>query len=199
MKNGEREFWQRLMQAINPAWDIALNREGDRALNISDQTARVYVVDTSNLWTLMGATSPQEVHRVDMEVRAAQAEGLNALNVAPFAVKEGSDKSVKPGTKQAEELVALALAAITQSQLYPVVLEKTGSAAGHWVYIIYRLKNGDILGRQGFTAGANEALAPDLLLGFVRHLVETDTSSRGKVGDLLAKGGGADLSPALVS
>ncbi len=196
----ERRFWEDLAAAVNPGWDFSLSDDvvpGEGLL--STYRVYIYTVDTSTVWTMEGATTEQGMERAHatLSLRKEAIPGL--LSAAGEQVLACGQDSAARASKPAQQAVTLALLALTETQTYVAAKQTTGSLEGHWLYLVYRLKDGAALSRPAFIRSKRTGfLAPDALLHLVRQVVAMDTAQTiGTVTTQIALGGGAVIDPLL--
>jgi hypothetical protein len=165
-------------------------------MQLADQTVRLYLVDTSNLWTLAGAA--READAVAARNHATSTAGASAQLLAGIGAVLGdcSDRNLGPQCARAQQAASLALLAMSCTSTFSQVKRVTGDYAGHWFYILYRLNDGETVTRPAFIgAKAHGLLASERMIGAVRQIVATDMAldDETTVGRELRRGGGVRL------
>jgi hypothetical protein len=195
--NNEQKFWRTLLEASNPGWKLHVP-EGDQLEGLADYDVAIYVVDTSTGWTTAGMLKAAEFGRV------AQAVGQAAKSMRKIGggITAGIWKilgtSPQPGANspEAHEALVSACADMSLTKTFLVVQQQTGGFAGHWVYLVYRLKSGQRIGRPVYFGRSSPGLMDrgDLEFGIAKIIaLDTDPASPASVARDLRAGGGAVL------
>ncbi|WOB11235.1 hypothetical protein [Piscinibacter gummiphilus] len=197
MKGHEKRFWERLLTDVNPGWSITV--EGSGAAPLSDQKVCVYVVDSSNLWMQAGATTAAGMAngaRILDQDKELSEMAIAAAGSSTVAASEATNKGAPSA-----EVSMLALMALTRMRTYEVVKAQFGDVEGHWLYMVYRMKDGSYISRPGFLRPPSPELGflpVEAVLSAARHLVALDHQNAfSEVGKKLRGCGGAYISAAL--
>lgn len=149
----ERAFWENLASSINPDWTLRLGTEfqpGDGSLGL-DYNAFVYLIDTSTMWVAAGALKHTEILRAKAQLDASGIPHGASADAASAAVLQLGRDGAPPDHPDVKLAVTAGVCAISQTQSYAAALAQTGSPAGHWIWLVYKLKNnGESLGRTLF-------------------------------------------------
>lgn len=88
--------------------------------------------------------------------------------------------------------------ALADTKTFDVVQKRTGGVAGHWIYLVYTLRNGVLLGQPMYASVTEKKfMDPDDLDGMVQLAISADTTNPNTVvGSQIATSGGAMLSEA---
>ena len=193
--HAEKSFWQGVISGLNPHWSMELGRNwSPEQGSISGNDFRIYAVDVESGWLGCAAMPQSEVVRL---IHKSPESGITqdiARNAAAQLVSEAGRSGIKPGAAEYETTMLMAVLAMTKSRTFELGLQQGGgSMAGHWIYVVYRSRTGEFIGRPAMM-GTSEGglLVPAKLMGFVRQIIRTDTSSpESSVGKMLASMGGA--------
>ncbi|MRD49690.1 hypothetical protein GHT07_20665 [Caenimonas koreensis DSM 17982] len=194
--SGEHRMWRELMQRANPGWSFSVGRHAQLGQGALSLDTFVYLVDVATAWSVAGGLAESEFRRLLRALEAAPAMAASARDGAN-GIREAADANLARDTEEAEGLIVTALAALTQTQTFVRAREaQQGRLTGHWLYLVYRLRDGSVLGRPGFaTQGMPGLLSPERLHGLVVQTVAVDTGASGptSVGRMIAAGGGAPV------
>lgn len=200
----ETKFWERVLSAANPDWGLGFVDgfdSGER--KVSDQTVRIYVVDTSNLWVLAAGTSEAEARKAFDFTRANPQEREAINGSVGRLLADLSDRSADRSSKDAVDGIRCALLAITSTETFAVAKSLTGGYAGHWAYLLYRLNDGEVIARPAYVSkdAGTALMAFDDLVQMTAHVVALDLRSADGTGisRQAAQGGGARLHPSVGS
>lgn len=191
---GENQFWKGVISGLNPHWSVELGRSWTASNgSISGNEFRIYAVDVETGWVGCAAMPQSEVVRM---IHKAPESGITqemARDAAAQLVSEAGRSEMKPGADGYETAMMMAVLGITKTRTFALGLQQGGgSMAGHWIYVVYRSRSGEFIGRPAMMQTADAGLLnPAKLMGFVRQIIRTDTSSpESSVGKMLAGMGG---------
>lgn len=191
----EKSFWQGVISGLNPHWSMELGRNwSPEQGSISGNDFRIYAVDVETGWLGCAAMPQSEVVRLIHKSPESGVTHEMARNAAAQLVSEAGRAGIKPGAEEYETTMLMAVLAITKTRTFDLGLEKGGgSMAGHWIYVVYRSRNGEFIGRPAMMQTADPGLLiPEKLMAFVRLIVSADTSNtESSVGRMLSSMGGA--------
>lgn len=200
MKTNEKRFWERLLTDVNPGWAITIN-EGGGGAPFSNQKVCVYVVDSSNLWMRAGATTTAEM--LDGARRLDRDKELADMAIAAAGSSTVAASSGQTDASLCAEVPRLALMALTRMRTYKIVQEQFGDVAGHWLYLVYRMKDGSFISRPAFLrppAAGGGFLPLEAVVSATQQLVALDHKSvSSEVGRKIRACGGAYVYGALLS
>lgn len=195
--NAERKFWETVLAAANPSWNV----QADPSLlpgTYSQHDVRVYVVDATSGWMSAGCVSTQEMARVATFVSARDEERGRIAAEAPGFIHDRASRKPQPTAAEVEQVISMALCVLTQTQTFSRVQEMQGKLAGHWLYLVYRLRDESIMGRPVFVGAAPTAgfLGTDAINQSVNHVLRADHASNQGVAQMVRQGGGQVLAEA---
>ncbi len=192
----ERAFWEAFANDLSPSWDIKLADEFDPdKMNLQSHDVFAYVVDTRSGSLAGGGTTQAQMISI-----CAQVNALSDTQKSQVLSAVGSMIIEIPRTAQSARgphvvlCIKAALAALVQTRVYQIVLEK-GELAGHWIYLVYQTKSSELIGRPAFFRYAAPGFAPrDVLENMIRQIVAQDTRSpQSSVYQEIAAAGGLAL------
>lgn len=194
--NNEKAFREKLLGTMNPDWIAA--RHDDPGALTSQYTVRLYCVDTSTGWLASGAVSESNFKALRANMSAETKR--TATGMAVFASNEAS-KAMAPAdakaTIQAIEGVAIYMSA---TRTYDIVQGQKGDLKGHWIALVYGLRNGARISRPIYFS---EPTVPGVfmphqdLLNLVRRTIDSDLANpNSMVSQEAMRGGGVVFHPA---
>jgi hypothetical protein len=191
---GERSFWEETYKALSQGLWIS-HSDGAGGHAMADRDLYMYLVDAKQGWIKAGAYT-----RADMEVARGVAgqpkwpetmPPLVAELVATAAAQQADD--TEPIVLQA---LGLGMAAAAASWSYDSVLRNRGDTAGHWFFIVYTAKNGEMAWNTAFAGCEGPGfLAPPEMATFLRQVIGANLSPEMEVGAAMVRGGGVELAP----
>lgn len=193
--NNESKFFREILETMNPGWRLKLhNNEGSCPGSYSDLTVRAYIVDTSSEWILSSAMSEANLQMLVKDIPTDCGLGKEAVggfsNLAEFC----SDRNITAESDDAAHASTVAMLTMTTTATYKRVKETTGSYAGHWFYIMYRLKNSSVITRPVYFNNHRQGLmGPEEIKSVVRDVVRKDLGQQTSIGVTIQKGGGCRL------
>lgn len=194
----ERGFWRDVAEAVNPGWQIGI---GDSHTHAASTTLHlfVYAFDTSNLWLGAAALEGAQAKVSVTEGLTRPASRDQVMDAAANAIIEAADANAVATDRITHIAVKLTWHAIGRTRTYTQVEAQNPTLRGHWIYALYRLKDGAHIARPFFTRQATPGLMDTAkLIGLVRQVVAMDLASpNSAVGSEIAKGGGPILAAQL--
>jgi hypothetical protein len=162
----------------------------------------VYAFDTGAGWLASGGMSSGEVQRAAAATNAAPLEIRSAApNAAAHCISDAADAGSSYDSQRAREALSFTLIAITQTQTFAAAHETRAPGRRlHWVYVVYRMRDGSRVGRPACVGAQQEGLFdPEGLADLITRIVAADTApgSSSSVSQLLRRYGGAVLEKAL--
>jgi hypothetical protein len=201
--SNEHAFWDDLATRMNPGWTISVGKDfnpGDGALGAAYDTF-VYMIDTSTLWISAGATKNSEVLRAKQQLAQSRLPPGAAADAAGLSILECGKQSTPADHADAARAITAAVCAVTETQTYQQALARTGSPAGHWIWLVYKLKNdGTPLGRPLYAKDDSRHgfMTMDQLKDVIAAALSNDIANPdSSVGAKVRAGGGVDLHPEL--
>lgn len=194
--NAESKMWLDQLQAITPQWKLSLGQHFQPGAGLLATDAYVYVIDTSTNWMAGAALATSEMRRMRATLDANPSMREAALNGCTAAVLAAGDRGLNPGTADGEACLVSAIAALALTRSWDLVLNKQNSLAGHWFYVVYRLRGGPGgIGRPGFVSWSEPGFLPQERIDqLVAQMLHADADRNSNVGRMLAADGGAQLS-----
>ncbi len=197
MRN-EQTFWKKTAEALHPGWSVSIDERTLAATGgISSHDSFVYAVDLTSGWLGATALSSMEMMRAASNVKNEPGGGDTVRSGAPGTVATRGKKMPDAGSPEALEALAAAVLGVTQSSVFDKVNAATGGdVRGHWFYIVYGLRNGDLLGRALFVGNERKAfLSQSDVRDVARKIWNIDSNPATNVGRSIAEGGGAIFAP----
>jgi hypothetical protein len=151
MNDAESRFWTDLAQQLNPGWTIGMGSDGALiGTMLATHDTCLYLVDTSTPWIAAGSTTSAELLRLKRELAKAKLAPGTVPGAAGAAILECGKRQLRTDHPDAVMAFTAAAGAVTEAATWTAVMDRMGSPAGHWTWLVYRLKNGDPLGRPLF-------------------------------------------------
>lgn len=194
----EYQFWNDTMQSLNPGWCVSIDpRFPAGGGRLASYDAFVYVVDTSTGWLAAGALSSCEMLRAAAHAAASTDMPTLVRTGAAGMIANLGEGRPEAGSQAAQQAVMMGVVVVTQSSVFEKVLAAcNGQPSGHWFYLVYRLRNGDLLGRAVYGRQAAQALvSQDRCRLTVLQAIQLDRNPASNVGRSIAEGGGLVLAP----
>ena len=186
MNNNEARFWRdTVLTQLHPGWTLAL---GDNArsgsIDLANSTAAIYLVDTSSNWRLAGLTRPADMLALEEQIRAGKIPVDRIMSAAGWAVAENAgqllSQTEQEAARDAEYAVKVTVGALVQTQCYELAKQSQSGLSGHWLYLVYRMRDGSVIGRPAMLPmkpSPFPLLRPEALEGCVRHILQADASA----------------------
>jgi hypothetical protein len=190
MKN-ERNFWTSLMEQANPGWTLHIasdSRPG--AIGLGELDAYLYAIDTSTGWTAAAAFRSENMRRG----RQGGAAKRDWQSIASAKIIECGSQSRPPDAPETETALKAAGLALAQTRTYEVVAAD-GKLSGHWLYFVYRARNGQAISRPAFLRNQRNGFIPPSELAELRRTIVAQDTRGGSshVASEIARAGGAIL------
>ena len=159
---------------------------------------RIYLLDTLTLWNVHAHMSEAESLAVieSLKSQYGAIEGIAELR-AVADTSAASDAKVKAQDELSQVAFASVLYGLTTTETYDQALKRHGSIEGHWLYLLYRMTDGNIIGRPGFARSPTSGYLPprDLKQVLISTLKQDLASSVSKIGATIERHGGLNLAP----
>ncbi len=198
MMKHEHRFFESCAAALSPDWCVKLNDKlTPGAINLASYTARLYLVDTLNGWTIGGAFAPSDFGLAAKSAKEAGFDREAVANAAGNLLAELS-QSVEQDSARVDQCLQLVAAALTSTKCFQAVTEQGRGLAGHWVYLAYHGRDKTVTCRPVYlNADTPGFIQTDALMALLRQVVKQDTCAPGgAVARMLRRAGGAILAPA---
>ncbi len=193
--SAEKKFWADIIGSMSPGWDVAVTALGSDTPHVSKQTTFIYVIDTHSGWVAAGSMAPEHFKKIHDDLRK-DLEYQNAVksSAAPIILKNSQSHPDKSSQAHMECVLA-ASCALTLTATYDRVAP-TG-LSGHWLYIVYKLKSGNSMGRPVYFNNVNNASVgfcdSDVLESVIMSALKNDLQGPSQVNNQVNSGGGALL------
>jgi len=193
---GEQRFWEGVMNTANPGWQTKLTPGWGDLNSLSDLSVFSYIVDTSNGWTVMGAVTAQNFKDAQAQYEQIEKRQLKAyMDRIHNTMLAASDASAQPRTELAMNACVLSLVSLCDTSTFKLARQCSSSVEGHWISVLYRLKDGACLRRPAFSYpdGTSKPLEPAALYQVLRQIIKADSDPTSKVGQHILSAGGAAI------
>lgn len=197
MGTGEDRFWQEVGNQLNPGWQIHLGPGGVQ-VPLASQDTFLYLLDTATMWITGGATLSSEMLRARRELQKLKMTPAQVAGLAAEPILECSQTQLTGDHPKVRLAMTAAVCSITATGTWSAVMDRIGSPAGHWIWMVYRLQDGESLGRPVFSQGPRVFMQePDLHRALRTALASDLGNPNSSVSQMVRKGGGAVLHPTL--
>lgn len=201
MHNGERGFWADIVAAANPGWTVQLDPGwGQDGALFSGLNVFLYVFDTSTGWKAACATSQQDMMRARRDLEASGSRRNAIKDACGSAICDAADQGTTAVDLMAKQALMLSMVNMTDTRTFALVAEKLGTITGHWLTILYRLKDGTSLTRPAYTEGRaiSGLMSPEHLTKWVKEIVAIDTANKASsVYQIMQSAGGPKMLDAI--
>lgn len=199
MTAGESIFWQQVASQLNPGWQIHLGPDGGQ-VSLAAQDTFLYLFDTSTMWLAAGATQSSEMLRARRDLHRMKLDPAVVAGLAGDAVRECGAANLAGDHRHVQQAMTAAVCSITATATWSTVMDRIGSPAGHWIWIAYRLHNGETLGRPVYGQVGRAFLQEADVHRSVRTALASDIGNpRSAVNQQVKAGGGAVLHPTVAA
>ncbi len=196
MPDAENKFWTDVAHQLNPGWNISAGHDADAARTmLASHDTCVYVVDTSTWWITAGSTSSSELLRAKRQLGQAKLKTGVVAGAAGMAILECGAKQLLPDHADSQLALTAAICAVTDSGTWTAVMDRMGNPAGHWIWLVYKLKTGEPLGRPLFAHNEKRGFMPmaDLKESIGAALANDISNAASSVSKQIRAGGGAQF------
>lgn len=200
MKSNESKFWEQIAAQGNPGWKMAIGPSMEAGeISLSGCDTYLYVVDTKTGWTSAGATQGECLHRAKRTypevMKLTQMTAAALASAAAGMIIHAARTGAAPDSEESIRAINGVAYALVDTKTFDVVQQRTGGVAGHWIYLVYTLRNGDLIGRPMYAMDVTtKFLDPGKLNDIVQQVIAADTGNPASVvGSQLASAGGAVL------
>lgn len=199
MTQGESLFWQQVADQLNPGWQIHFDA-GSAPVSLAAQDAFLYLFDTSTMWLAAGATQTSEMLRARRDLQRLKLDPAGVAGLAGDAVLHCGAANLSGDHEKVRQAMTAAVCSITATATWSTVMDRIGTPAGHWIWIAYRLKNGETLGRPVYGQAPRAFMQESALHRLIRTALASDLGNpRSAVHRQIAAGGGAVLHPTVAA
>lgn len=199
MAPGESLFWQQVSDQLNPGWQLH-HSAGGAPVSLAAQDAFLYLLDTSTMWLAAGATQSSEMLRARRDLQRLKLDPAVVAGLAGEAVLHCGAANLPGDHERVRQAMTAAVCSITATATWSTVMDRIGTPAGHWIWVIYRLKDGGALGRPVYGQAPRAFLEESTLHRLVRTALANDLgNSTSAVHRQVAAGGGAVLHPTVAA
>ncbi len=196
MPDAENKFWTDVAHQLNPGWSISTGHDAEAARTmLASHDTCVYVVDTSMWWITAGSTSSSELLRAKRQLGQAKLKSGVVAGAAGMAILDCGSKQLPPDHVDSQLALTAAICAVTDSGTWTAVMDRMGSPAGHWIWLVYKLKSGEPLGRPLFAHNEKRGFMPmDNLKESIGAALANDIANAGSsVSRQVRAGGGVQF------
>lgn len=197
MTNHEQAFWNSLASSLASSWDIkmAFQRNGAPTFSTSEVDQFIYAVDVETGWRRAAGLSGEQVRLMEGIVRRMPEQIQRSVqSAAASAIVQAADPGA-PIEDLAEQIKAvLAAFTLTNTFLQLQARFRPGSSV-HMIYMIYKCRDGHLIGRPVGAIGAGTGLmSTSDLDSYVAQAVQADTTAgTSSVQQMLQAHGGPKL------
>ncbi len=197
--NNESRFWRdTILSKLHPGWQLELGSQSvPGSIDLAQHTAAIYLVDTSSDWRLAGTTRTSDMLEISEEINSGAIDGARVMNAAGSCVLAAGERRLDVNTDrlEIEYAVKLAVGALVQTQCYQLAKDTPTGLNGHWLYLVYRMRDGSAIARPAMLTARSTPFAlldPEVLEGFVARIIQADTTTAAStIGRQLRASGGA--------
>ena len=196
MKDAEKQFWSEVAQQLNPGWTIGMGNDGAQVgTMLATHDTCLYLVDTSTLWISAGSTTSAELLRAKRDLAKSKLKPGTVAGAAGMAILECGKRQVPMDHPDAHMALTAAACAVTEAATWTAVMDRMGSPAGHWIWLVYRLRSGEPLGRPLFGHNDKRGFMPlENLKQSIGAALNNDIANPGSsVSRQIKVGGGVQL------
>jgi hypothetical protein len=188
----EKIFFEKLAGAISPGWTVSLSSQAVQpgTMGLGCAEVRLYLVDTSNGWTVAGSMAEEGFDQAREAVLSAGLDTTDLLDAAGQAIADMSRRQAKADDEELHRVFCLVAAALTGTQTFQAVPKH--KRHGHWLYLAYRGYDASTVCRPLFF-GDSEAgfCSPEVLTQVARQVIAHDLREGTMVSKALRRAGGA--------
>jgi hypothetical protein len=197
MLTGENKFWLDVARQVSPGWSMKAGQHADQAREaLGSHDTFMYVVDASTGWIAAGSTLSSEMFRARREIQKAKL-GAAVQDAAGMSILSCGERSLDADHADTQLALVGAICAATQTVTWETTIDRLGSPAGHWFWLVYKLRSGDPLGRPLFAQDQRRGFTPmENVRSAVCSALANDLGNPASaVFRKIADGGGTTLSP----
>ena len=193
--NNENKFWADIAAQLNPDWNLSPGRHLPTGSAVrAGFDAYVYLIDTSTAWVIAANVRSQDMRNAKAVMKQSKRSEHELMKSATGLIRNCADRQCGHESPEATDAMTGAVCALALTQTYQIALASNEGLAGHWLYVLYRLRDGTAIGRPALVRlGANGFMPVDVLQSLWRNIVEQDTRPGSSVARTISQGGGARL------
>jgi hypothetical protein len=196
--NNEKNFFADAFAQGNPGWSVAAGKDLKPGA-MSEFSAYLYIVDTKTGWIGAAATSEPGFRAINKSLpEIALKANLSLDDIASVAanwIVEAGRVSAESDAKEALQAINATAITMANTKTYETVFKGTGSARGHWIYLVYSLNDKTTSGRPVYLSEPASGLMDTAVLrNFVDMVIRGDLSApKSFVGGQILAGGGMKI------
>ena len=181
MKQNEQKLWGMIANLTSPGWNVKVSDdpEGEK-FGLSKLDAYIYIVDTSTGWIGAGSLQPHHIQKIHDDLDKDAASNPDVKNQVKdhaglLTLKHGAIGSTS--NDDLDDALVASVAALSATATFEAV-RKTGSLAGHWINITYKMMDGASISRPAFLRVNYPGFCkPEELNEFIKKIVSSDTDA----------------------
>lgn len=183
------------------AWNDAHPWEPPPAepLRVPASEVMVYLVDTSNLWNVVGGVSEEGMNRLIAHAESAPSSLYQrAPGLAGMALLKAAATGARLADTSCQDALTLAGFYLACTETRTEALSRTGSLSGYWLVLLYHLQDGSSQLRPVFAAAAHACkLDAQTFVAAVLDVVMKDLHGSTQVSKRIQGAGGLRLAEPL--
>ncbi len=157
---------------------------------IASLTAAVYLIDTSSSWRMAGLIDPRCMPQMQEQVRQGSLDADRITMAASWCILDHCKPDPEPSqaipdeakvaNQVANRAIELAVAALVQTRCYELAKSGPTGLNGHWLYLVYRMRDGTAIARPAMLPARQIGLSllePATLESCIERIIEADTSA----------------------
>jgi hypothetical protein len=198
----EHQFWEGVVKTSNPGWNVKLQPDWKERNSLEELVVYSYILDVSNGWTVVGGFGLDIFERVYALYREVKPSHMKRhLDQIHNTLLAASDANVQAGSQEAVNACVLSMVSWCNAKTFEAARQASPRLEGHWISVLYRLKDGACLRRPAFVQkdGFPAAIDPGSLCAMVEQIIRTDRNPKSNVGQQIRAGGGANIHPKFLS
>lgn len=180
-------------------WNVKSESEwNEQGVFFDEKMINLYVYDTSSHWVAMCQTRSKDMQHAEKEVEKLTVSGQAKNRLTDSCAQQiGKAADGRADFKSADARKALltSMFLITGSCRYMTVKDSASAKGGHWLTILYRLRDGSLMTRISFTSIGSQQMDKTELSDWAEWIVGQDLTSDEHVGKAIMSAGGVNISP----
>lgn len=192
----EETFWTSVAQQFAAEWDVRLV-PGKTGGGLAGLNSAIYVIDTSNGWSAMGAF-PESTLASAAALLRAQSDQKAIIDNADLLCHECAGRGIQGDHPDLLNALNAAIVATSGTRTYSVAPPTPAGMTGHWLRLLYRLADGSLMGRpMHLKTNGPSMLSASKAFAIARDVLATDLSNPASlVGSTIRACGGLVLDEA---